>query len=172
MSRSASARHWHARRSMQLTDLSRDGDRSRKPTRRSTYARRTTCAHLRSSQNIKDEPPLLERRRAHRARASRHRFAGCSQCLNLRVALGCSTRRAAGRSNEHQQLKADADQRVRPRRALQQRRKHHDSRRIISQNCCGLKTGTRKTELIAVLRWRRAFPWRRPALPRGPGPII
>jgi len=32
-----------------------------------------------------------------------------------------------------------------------------DLRSFISQNCRGLKTSTRKTELISVLRWRRAF---------------
>ena len=46
-----------------------------------------------------------------------------------------------------------------PPRPQQSRRAHlrRDLRSFISQNCRGLKTSTRKTELISVLRWRRAF---------------
>ena len=45
-----------------------------------------------------------------------------------------------------------------PRLQLSRRAKlRRDLRAIISQNCRGLKTSTQKTELLSVLRWRRAF---------------
>ena len=156
MSRSARACPRAAHRLMQRTNLSCVGDRSRTPTRRSAYTPRTSCEHLRSSANIcndSGESPLLERRRAHRPRICRRRFAGCSQRANLQVTFGCRTWRPTGRSTSAQQPMAIGDRKVRPPRALQQR----NMRSIFSQNCLGLKTATRRTELIAMLRRRGAF---------------
>ena len=99
-----------------------------------------------------DEPPKLLRC-PHRSRIDRERFARQPERRLLQYhSLGSlvpGANSAAGSTTRA----ANRDTGTRSRRLSAR----CNLRSIVSQNCLGLKTSTKKTELLGVLRWRRTF---------------
>jgi len=99
------------------------------------------------------ESPLLQRRRP-RPRIGRHRFKGDRErcCLQYHSLGPLQTSPDSSSSSS-----ATADRVVEGDSLSRRAKLRRDLRRLVSQNCRGLKTTGHVSELIAVLRRRRVF---------------